>query len=197
MIVDYGTACATLAGQTSSGDRPIVVELAGGVVVGAVDGLGHGHDACLAAEAAVRTIEEAPGLAVDELFARCHQRLRVTRGAVMTLARVSTDGSMTWLGVGNVDAVLVRASAGAGPRDEGIALRGGIVGYRMPPLRPRTLALQPGDSLVFATDGVRNGFRSAVVPDQPAQQLAQAVLEGYRKGNDDACVVVARFLGAA
>ena len=196
MRVDCGSACAALPGQTSSGDLPILAEFTGGVVVGAVDGLGHGHDACVAAQEAVRTIAESPGLTVDELFARCHQRLRATRGAVMTLARLGSDGSMTWLGVGNVDAVLVRAY-GSVTRDEGIALRGGIVGYRMPPLHPRTLALQPGDRLVFATDGVRHGFRQAVVGEGPSRELAELVLEGYRKGNDDACVVVVRYLGAA
>jgi len=195
MIVDWASACATLPGQSKSGDRPIVVELRGGALVGAIDGLGHGPDAHFAAELAAKTIEEEPESAIEMIVERCHQQLRATRGCVLTLARFAGDGTMTWVGVGNVDGVLVRAPAN-GARDEGIALRGGIVGHRLPPLNVRALAISAGDTLVLATDGVRHGFRAAVVPAHSPQTIADDVLAGYGKGSDDACVVVARYAGA-
>lgn len=195
MIIEVASASAALPGQSTSGDRPLVVELGRGALVGAIDGLGHGPEAREAAELAARAIEEQPDSAIDVLVERCHHRLRLTRGCVLTLARFASDGTMTWLGVGNVDGVLVRARTN-GARDEGIALRGGIVGHRLPPLNVRAIAIAAGDTLVLATDGVRYGFRAAVAPAHSPQAIADDVLAGYGKGSDDACVVVARYVGA-
>ena len=194
MIVEVASASAAMAGQGASGDRPIVVELSGSALVGAIDGLGHGPEAQAAAELAARTIEEEAESAIEWMVERCHQRLRSTRGCVLTLARFA-GGTMTWVGVGNVDAVLVRARTNI-ERDEGIALRGGIVGHRLPPLNVRSIAISAGDTLVLATDGVRHGFRAAVAPAHSPQVIADDVLAGYGKGSDDACVVVARYVGA-
>jgi serine phosphatase RsbU (regulator of sigma subunit) len=109
----------------------------------------------------------------------------------MSLA--SFDGAqatMTWLGVGNVEGFLVRADG-----VETIAMRGGTIGYMLPPLNPRTLSVQPGDTLVFASDGIRHGFRSEVTAARNPREIADEVLAHYRKSFDDACVVVARYLG--
>jgi hypothetical protein len=189
-LVSTGVACAPLAGQTSSGDRGIVVEFSGGTLVAAIDGLGHGDEASVAAHEAELVLEDDPGAPVDELVQRCHTRLKKTRGAVMTLASFQ-QGAMTWVGVGNVEAVLVH-SAGI----EGVPMRGGIVGYSLPALVARRLSVVRGDTLVLATDGIRHGFRAEVDLREP-QTIADAVLSKYGKPNDDACVVVARYLGGA
>lgn len=187
-MVQGAVASAPLAGQASSGDRGVVVPFPGGTVVAAIDGLGHGDAASKAAAAAVLAISEDPAQPVDELVRRCHAKLRQTRGAVMTVASF-VPGVMTWVGVGNVDGILVRA-AGV----EGVNTRGGIVGFQLPLLSPRRFDVQPGDTLVLATDGIRHGFRSAVDGRAP-QVIADAILAGFGKGSDDACVVVARYVG--
>ena len=38
-------------------------------------------------------------------------------------------------------------------------LRGGVVGYSLPALRIATLSVAPGDTLIFATDGIGGSFR--------------------------------------
>lgn len=189
-LVATGRAGAPLAGQTSSGDRGLVLEFPGGALVAAIDGLGHGHDACLAAEEAEHVLEDDPAAPVDELVQRCHARLRSTRGAVMTLASIH-EGALTWVGVGNVEGLLVRPGG-----IDAVPLRGGIVGYQIPPLVARQIKVAPGDTLVLATDGIRSGFRAEVDLRDP-QMIADAVLAKYAKSNDDACVVVARYLGVA
>jgi hypothetical protein len=187
-LVATGVACAPLAGQVSSGDRGIVVEHAGGTLVAAIDGLGHGQEASLAAQEAEHVLEDDPAAPVDELVKRCHDRLRSTRGAVMTLASV-TPGNVTWIGVGNVEGILVRA-AGL----EAVPMRGGIVGYSLPSLVARRVPVAKGDTLVLATDGIRHGFRAEVNTREP-QVIADAILANYGKGSDDACVVIARYIG--
>jgi hypothetical protein len=187
-MVKAGVAAAALGGQASSGDRGVVLTFPGGAVIAAIDGLGHGEHACEAATAAAAALAEDPSQPVDELVRRCHAQLRRTRGAVMTLASF-VRGAMTWVGVGNVDGILVRTTG-----VEGVNTRGGIVGYQLPPLVPRRFDVVAGDTLVLATDGIRHGFRSVVDKREP-QAIADAILAGFSKATDDACVVVARYLG--
>lgn len=189
-LLATGVACAALAGQTSSGDRGLVVEFPGGALVAAIDGLGHGADASLAAHEAELVLEDDPGAPVDELVQRCHARLKNTRGAVITLASFH-QGAMTWVGVGNVEGLLVRPSG-----IDAVPMRSGIVGYALPALVARRVSVARGDTLVLATDGIRHGFRAEVDLREP-QTIADAVLAKYGKGNDDACVVIARYLGGA
>lgn len=58
---------------------------------------------------------------------------------------------------------------------------------------PSVLRVEPGDTLVLATDGIRQDFSSALSAVEPPGKLAERVLAEYAKGHDDALVVVARF----
>ncbi|MGE5184165.1 MAG: ATP-binding protein [Acidobacteriota bacterium] len=195
-ILDHDIAEAPLHGFTESGDRAVVIEVGDVALVGAIDGLGHGPEASVAADAALRALEEAPDAPLVELIARCHDRLRETRGVAMSLARIdAARASMSWIGVGNVEGVLVRALAGGAAGDESLTSRGGIVGYRLPPLQLRTHAIHPADTLVLATDGIKLGFRREVTPVRDLHQIAASIIDRWASGKDDACVVVARFRG--
>jgi len=83
-----------------------------------------------------RVLSAAPQEAVSELVERCHRELRGSRGAVLTVASFDAkQDTMSWLGIGNVDAFLVRSDRE--PSAEAVAHRGGTVGYKLPPLYPR------------------------------------------------------------
>jgi hypothetical protein len=105
--------------------------------------------------------------------------------------------TMTWLGVGNVEGVLLRADARAVPMREQLLLRGGVVGYQLPQLSAWVLPLCVGDTLIFATDGIRAEFTNVVDGAGSAGALADRILAGYAKGTDDALVIVARYAGNA
>jgi hypothetical protein len=62
---------------------------------------------------------------------------------------------MTWLGVGNVQGVLMRADAKKGKVKESLLLRGGVVGSQLPALQATVIPIVKGDTLVFATDRPR------------------------------------------
>jgi hypothetical protein len=196
-VVDVGVATLALAGESESGDLHLVEPFPGGVLVAAVDGLGHGGEAASAARLACATLERDPAATLPELFERAHRRLLRTRGVVMSLASFDDrDGVLTWLGVGNVEGTLLRAGAAASPPSESILLRGGVVGYQLPPLRPSRTGLGPGDTLVLTTDGVRTGFLAGLELGEPAQRIADRILADHARENDDALVLVARYLGA-
>jgi phosphoserine phosphatase RsbX len=190
--IAWGWAGSGLEAQ--SGDLHVVVPFPGGALVVLIDGLGHGPEAAMAASAAVPVLEAHASDPVVDLVQHCHGALRKTRGAVMSLASFRTaDSSMTWLGVGNVDAVLVR---GRGERAEAIAVRGGVVGYQLPPVRATTVTVSPGDVLIMATDGIHSGFTGGLVIEDSPQDIAESILARFARRSDDAHVVVARYLGA-
>jgi hypothetical protein len=198
-LIQYGVATLTLPGETESGDLHVVQPVSTGVLVGVVDGLGHGVEAATAARAAVATLREHAHEAVLPLLQRCHRALLGTRGVVMSLAFFQGgDGAMTWLGVGNVECVLLytdRAARPARPARPSLVTRGGIVGLQLPELRAQVLSIAPGDTLIVATDGIKHGFADGLGTEVPPQQLADQILARSSKGSDDALVLVARYLG--
>jgi anti-sigma regulatory factor (Ser/Thr protein kinase) len=196
MILSWGSAGTAITGEQTSGDRGVFVPFPGGALVAVIDGLGHGEEAAKASRRAEQVLIAAPYAPVDELMTQCHEQLKGTRGAVISLA--SFDGAhdtMSWLGVGNVEGLLVRAEEGSS--DEAVAMRGGTVGFLLPPLTPRTLKVRPGDTLVLASDGIRHGFKAEVIPARQPQEIADAILRAWGKTTDDAFVMVARYTGTS
>jgi phosphoserine phosphatase RsbX len=197
-LLDWGVAAVALPGEAESGDLHLVRPVAGGVLVAVVDGLGHGVEAATAARLAVAAIARHAHASPVSLFERCHQALKGTRGVVMSLALIRrADGSLTWLGVGNVEGTLVRADGGGHTARARRALvtRGGIVGSELPNLKPEVLSLAIGDTLILATDGIREGFVEGLPADATPQRQADHILARHGKGTDDALVLVARYRG--
>jgi negative regulator of sigma-B (phosphoserine phosphatase) len=198
-LIEWGAASLTLPGQVASGDLYVVKPFPDGVLVAVVDGLGHGPEAADAAALTVHTLESHAREPVIGLVERCHDRLRGTRGAVVSLASFSArDNTMTWLGVGNVEGVLLRRPeerTGYGSRDQ-LLLRGGVLGALLPPLVADTLPVVRGDTLILASDGIRSGFAGDVMPTISPQHIADRILAVGGKGTDDALVLVTRYLGA-
>ena len=196
-VVTWGWAGFALEG--TSGDLHVVVEFPRGALVAVLDGLGHGPEAAAASEAARVVLHEHPQDDVLALIHRCHEALRKTRGAVMSLASFSArDSTMTWAGVGNVEGTLLRARASKpAARHQALTSRGGVVGFQLPPLRADTVVLQPGDTVVFTTDGIESRFSAEVFADETPKVMAESILNRFLKQTDDAHVLVARSLGGA
>src|SRR6266566_2321187 len=118
---------------------------------------------------------------------------------VLVAAFSRHDRSMTWVGVGNVEGLLLYGDGAArsSAARASLVTRGGIVGSELPRLHPVVLAIAPGDTLFFATDGIREGFAEGLSPEAAPQQLADQILARHGKGTDDALVLVARYLGGA
>jgi negative regulator of sigma-B (phosphoserine phosphatase) len=193
-VVAWATCEKPLDTHAPNGDRAVVAEFSGGALVALIDGLGHGHDAHVAATTAERVLVDSPEEPIGELLLRCHEALRKTRGAVMTLASFNArHGTMTWLGVGNVEGWLVRENASA----EAVPMRGGTIGFMLPAVTPRTLPVHAGDTLVLASDGIKHGFREEVRATRAPQQIADEVMTRWAKTSDDACVLVARYQGVS
>jgi negative regulator of sigma-B (phosphoserine phosphatase) len=195
-LVDYAVAKFVLPGQCESGDHHLVCCNQSGVLIAAMDGIGHGEEAANAAKAALAMLKANVEEPVISLVERCHEGLRATRGVVISLASMDPEhGMMTWLGVGNVQGVLMRAGARKGSVQEMLLLRGGVVGSQLPALQAAVLPIANGDTLVFVTDGIRGEFVEGLSALESPQRAADRILKQHGRGNDDALVLVVRIIG--
>jgi negative regulator of sigma-B (phosphoserine phosphatase) len=195
-FLEWGVAARPMPGETESGDQYIVQAVPTGGLLAVIDALGHGATAAVAGKAAVAALRDHAQEPLDLLVSRCHDRLRQTNGVVLSAASFrSADHTLAWLGVGNVECLLIRGDSTARPAREFLLARGGVVGYQLPTLRVASLAVAAGDTLLFATDGIRHAFLEGLDPSDPPQQMADLVLSRHAKPTDDALVLVARFVG--
>lgn len=196
-LLEWEVGQLTLKGQEKSGDGCLVKRLNGSVVLAVIDGLGHGDEAAAAAKIAAEVVEANASGDLVSLFKRTHEALRQSRGAVMSVALINgIEATMTWLGVGNVAGFLARANPEIKPGKESLLVRPGVLGGVLPMLDPCTLPLVHGDTLAFATDGIRSGFDEEMNPLHTPKESVAKILAKYSKEDDDALVLVARYLGA-
>jgi hypothetical protein len=195
-MVEYGVAKFVLPGQGESGDHHLVCCSRKGILVAAIDGIGHGEEAANASKVAAALLRSSADEPIISLVERCHEKLRATRGVVLSLAFIEPENRMmTWLGVGNVQGVLMRGDAKRANLQESLLLRAGVVGSQLPALQATVLPIVQGDTLFFATDGVRSDFSVTLSTRENPQRAADRILEHYGSGNDDALVLVARLTG--
>lgn len=197
--IEWAAAERPLPGEEESGDLCLVRPFPDGILVAVVDGLGHGPDAAIASRAAVVTLAAHNDEPVGMLAERCHRALKGTRGVALSLASFDTQRhALTWAGVGDVEGVLLRADPYARPTREYLLQRSGVVGYQMPPrIRGEIIPVSHGDTLIFATDGIRSGFVDDTSLDGSPQQIADGILARCARETDDALVLVARYTGGS
>jgi negative regulator of sigma-B (phosphoserine phosphatase) len=195
-MLEYGLAKHAHGGQSESGDLHMVCCNQNGVLIAVIDGIGHGEEAAEVAKIAAALLRSSVDEPVISLVELCHEQLKTTRGVVMSLAFVSPEQKMmTWIGVGNVQGVLVRADTKRGNPQESLLLRGGVVGSKLPFLQASVLPVSQGDTLVFATDGIQSDFSAGLSAKENPQRAADRILTKFRSNNDDALVLVARLTG--
>ena len=187
-----------MPGQKESGDHCLVRAHPRGVLLGVIDGIGHGKEAADAAQEAARTLDRHSGESLIAMVQRAHESLRGTRGVVMTLVSLnSSDHTLTWLGVGNVQGMIFQKDSDSKFGYESVILRGGVVGHQLPPLKAEIIPVNLGDLLVLATDGIYSGFTVGLNMNNSPAAIAERIMTNYAKGNDDALVIAARYLGGS
>jgi serine phosphatase RsbU (regulator of sigma subunit) len=182
-------------GETANGDAWRMDRWQSWTRVTVVDGLGHGPAAAAASEAALRALAERPDLGPAEALSRCHDALRGTRGAAVSIASIDPKGGrLQFAGVGNVEGVLWQA----GGREQ-LLTRRGIVGGTLPSVRMYEHALDGTWAIILHTDGVSQRFVAMDLPELQQrdqahpldpQALADRIMREWGRSTDDATVVV-------
>jgi anti-sigma regulatory factor (Ser/Thr protein kinase) len=178
-------------GEFVSGDAVSITEAEGGVLIGVVDGLGHGRAAHLAAKSATRHLRSHGSPDVAQVLLQLHDRLRDTVGAAVSLCWIDlASGAVRYAAVGNT---VFRIHGATSHR---LAATPGTVGGQVKSPRVETAQLNPGDVLILHTDGISDRTDFEDYPQlryQGAETVADRILSQYGKRHDDATVVVCRL----
>lgn len=171
-------------GLTICGDSFVIEERDGTILTAVIDGLGHGYDSWVAASAAAEVIRANPEMSVDGLLRKCHQELRVTRGAAVGVLKVESSGRGEFCGVGNIE---VQALNGSSPS---IFCLAGIVGHNLRTSKVMPVTMKRGDIYCLMSDGVstRGNLKSAL-PGDP-ESVARRIVEQWGRAHDDATAVI-------
>jgi phosphoserine phosphatase RsbX len=191
--VEWATARAVAPGHHDSGDEFCVRPFERRTMIAVLDGLGHGSAAALVARQGVRLLEQAQTSDILKLVRECHERLRGSRGVVMSLAIFNApENTMTWMGVGNVCGTLWSPRSST---RRTLLLRSGLVGDMLPRLQVSVVPVTEGDTLIFTTDGVAANIDDRLLQGHSPQVIAERILTRCRNGHDDALALVARYRG--
>ncbi len=178
-----------------NGDAFVVKLWGTSALAGIIDGLGHGQAAHLAAETARQYVESHYSQPLEALFRGTALASGSTRGVVMALARFDLTPSdpalkLTFASVGNVEARVFGA-----PEPLGLLVRRGVIGLNAPRPVVTEHPWHPKNVMVLHSDGLRTHWRWTDFPDlaaQPAEAIAQELLQTLAKDQDDATVIVVR-----
>ena len=191
-----GGVTLPLAGETDNGDAWAVATLRQQTALLMVDGLGHGPEAALAAQAAIDTLELQPGLRPAEQIQVCHTALRSTRGAALALALYDAPaGQLHFAGIGNVSACIIDADS-----RRQLTSYNGIVGHNLRKVQEFTVSCAPGALVVMATDGIGTQWDLNQYPGLGGcdpSVVAAVLLRDFARPRDDASVLAWRVPAAA
>jgi anti-sigma regulatory factor (Ser/Thr protein kinase) len=189
---EVGVLGRAYPGEPLSGDHALWMWSEEALVVGVVDGLGHGPEARTAADRAIELMRERPQLSPEQMMERCDAGLKGTRGAALGIVRLDRQSrSLSHSCVGNI-ATLV-----CGPGQvNAMACSPGALGVshqRVRASRQETW-LRPGELLVMHTDGLssRTTIEDAVLLRRHPLVVAHDLMRRFSKRHDDALVLVVR-----
>ena len=173
-----------------NGDAFVVKEWDRRLLVGLIDGLGHGELAQQAALAAQRYVQGHYDSPLENIFAGVSRACRATRGVVMALARFDSARQISFATVGNIE---VRARCG--PERLPFAVERGYLGAAQISARVQCFPWKPEWLFVLHTDGLNTHWNwndfSAVDQASP-RAVAQALMRKLASGQDDATVLAVR-----
>jgi phosphoserine phosphatase RsbX len=193
--IKYTVIVEALEGEVECGDQYLVKELNDGILLAVVDGLGHGEEAAFAAKKAIQTIDAHSNEPIETLFKLCNEALHDTRGAAITIAKISVKYKLSYMAVGNVIGVCWKMDEEAKFERESIFMEGGIVGTRLPLLRQvNEITMAPGNIFILATDGIKTQFEIEPPKLGTPEKIAEKIFTTYRNKNDDGLVLVVQLL---
>jgi len=191
--VQLGAAVAPYPGELVCGDTWVMAEAQDGGTMLVADGSGHGIEAARAAETAARLFRNHVNDPCERLAERLHRGLMPTRGAAIAIARVDPAARVIrYVGIGNITGALV-----VDGRVQHMISYNGTAGHVAPRIREMTYPFSGDPTLILHSDGLAPRWDLAAYPGLTRQHpslIAGVLLRDFRRGRDDASVVVMRTL---
>lgn len=192
VVRDAGAWAVHLAmpGEDVCGDGWDWFEDERGRTVFVVDGLGHGTEAALAANAALTVFRRHRDAPPAEIIAAVHHGIRHTRGGAVACARIDwTSATATFAGLGNIAGALVMPSG----QTRRMVSMNGTAGHNARKVQGFEYPCPANALLVMHSDGIGTGWsgeRYAPVLWKHPMLLAGMLYRDFSRGRDDATVVV-------
>ena len=191
-----GAICVPKPGETACGDGWFARGERDRYIVMLVDGLGHGIDAAAAARAATEAVKAHPRRNAADIADSMHGALRSTRGAAAALAVVKPGTEVgEFCGVGNITC-LTRMEG----KSRSLVSHNGILGHQVRRLQEFAFAFPPSALLIMHSDGLTARWSLDDYPGLEARHpavIAGVLFRDFRRGTDDASVLVARHVNGA
>jgi anti-sigma regulatory factor (Ser/Thr protein kinase) len=189
--LQLGLVSQALPGETECGDDWAVACDATGATVLVADGLGHGGQAAIAAQAAVATVMALPGRQAALLLEEAHLALRGTRGAAVAVVRIDMlVERLVLAGVGNV-----ACHAWLGQARRQLVSHNGIVGSNMRKVQEFDTQWGPEGMLILHSDGIGTRWNLDDYPGLAMRHpavIAAVLFRDFGRRRDDATVLVLR-----
>ncbi len=192
--ITFGQVCRSKRGEDFCGDAVLIHSFERIKRLCVIDGLGHGLEAQLAAQAAQAALSVEERL-LPKLIQSCHRKLIGTRGAVIGIVDLDLEKKL-WRGiaVGNISIAFY------GKDHFTPFSNGGIAGYSLPSsLASWSRPYSEGQILIVNSDGIGplTDLAKLLSPDgglglTAAQDLAESIAMKYGKIEDDQAILVAK-----
>jgi anti-sigma regulatory factor (Ser/Thr protein kinase) len=184
-----GAVSIAAPGENVCGDGWAVCLDASGGALMVADGLGHGPDAHVAAQAALEVFKRDPFAPLSVSLQEAHREVRTTRGAaVLSLRFDLSSATVRSAGAGNVLARLV-----SGVTDRTLLCQHGTVGVQIRRIEEASVEWPPHALLIVHTDGIEARWsKDLLMPllDRDPALVAAVLLRDHCRGRDDASIVV-------
>jgi anti-sigma regulatory factor (Ser/Thr protein kinase) len=189
--LDVGAATRPHPAMSVNGDAFVVQKSNESILVGVIDGLGHGQLAHQAAQAARLYVENHFDRPLNAIFFGVARACRGTHGVVMALARFDwARGRLTFGSVGNVECRVF-----ACPQKMNFIVRRGVIGLNAPNPVVTEHIWAPSQVMVLHSDGLVTHWQWEDFPhlqEASATVAAQQLLHRLARDDDDATVVVVK-----
>ena len=188
---EVGAVCLPVAGEKRCGDGWALREAPGEMDLVVCDGLGHGPIAAEATDLALGVFADKPERNAGVLLEYMHGALRSTRGAAILAAHLdAATNSLTCAGIGNIAGFIM-----AQPKPRGLVSMNGIVGHQIHKVKEFAYDYAPNEVLILHSDGIATHWKLDEFPGlltRPASLIAGVLYKHFKRGKDDATVVVVR-----
>jgi anti-sigma regulatory factor (Ser/Thr protein kinase) len=184
-------------GEVVCGDCWGAVQANGHATLLLADGLGHGYEANVASQEAVRILRERPDIEPQAMLEFAHLALRSSRGAAVAVARINRPlGKLTFAGIGNISAQIY---SGSHPQQHLVSVNG-TAGHQVRQIREFSYPWPDNGVLILHSDGLQSSTGLEADPGLALRDpslIAGLLYRDYSRGHDDATVVVVKDPGEA
>lgn len=197
-LMEIGAVNLPIDSEEVSGDGWAVEESRGRTVLMLVDGIGHGLPASDAARTAETVFRERSTLGSQDLVEYIHRSLSHTRGAAVAVAEVAhAKNLVNYSGVGNITGIIY-----TGENSRNMVSMNGTAGGEVRKIQEFSYPFVPfvhhrHSLILMHSDGIATipGLdRYPGIENRHPALIAGIVYRDFRRGRDDASVLVAKII---